>query len=46
MPSSPRARRAVVIEDDPDIRDLLVHVLKGQHRLGEGQLHRRWPRSE
>lgn len=30
MPSTPEARRAVVIEDDPDIRGLLVRVLVKQ----------------
>ena len=27
MPSMPDSRRAVVIEDDPDIRGLLVRIL-------------------
>ncbi|MCA4135736.1 response regulator, partial [Arthrobacter sp. M4] len=30
MSSALGPRRAVVIEDDPDIRGLLVHVLKGK----------------
>ena len=30
MPSTPNIRRAVVIEDDPDIRGLLVRILVKQ----------------